>query len=77
MRFNAELDRRMYAKYYKAKGAHDKAVETARNFLSLGVNTQEQIAQATGLPLEEVQKLAEEMENLAQKAQISIKNEKN
>lgn len=44
-----------------AQGAHEKAVETARNFLALGVNTIEQIAQATGLPLEEVQQLATEV----------------
>lgn len=40
------------------QGAHDARVETARNFLALGVVTQEQIAQATGLPLAEVQSLA-------------------
>lgn len=40
------------------QGAENKAVETARAFLSLGVATIEQIAQATGLPLEKVQELA-------------------
>lgn len=41
-----------------AQGAHEARVETARAFLSLGVATQEQIATATGLPLAEIQKLA-------------------
>lgn len=40
-----------------AYGEHKKAIETARNFLALGVVTHEQIAKATGLPLTEVQQL--------------------
>lgn len=40
-------------------GAHDKAVENAKNFLKMNVNSIEQIAQGTGLTVEEVQKLAE------------------
>lgn len=44
-----------------SRGAHDKAVETARNLLALGVATPEQIAQATGLPLAEVQQMAKEV----------------
>lgn len=62
-RFNAELDRRMYAKYYREEGARKKAKETARNLLSLGIATQEQIAQATGLSLAEVRKLARKVAN--------------
>ena len=37
-------------------GAHDKAVETARNFLKMGL-TLEQVSTGTGLPLSEVQAL--------------------
>ena len=38
------------------RGAHEKAVETAKNLLSLGLS-HEQIASATGLPIEEIEKL--------------------
>ena len=41
-----------------AEGAHDKAVETARNFINMGFNL-EQIAQGTGLSLEEVTQIKE------------------
>ena len=37
-----------------AEGAHDKAIESARNLLALNILTAEQIAQANGLSLEEV-----------------------
>ena len=40
-------------------GAHDKAVENAKSFLKMELGTIEQIAQGTGLTVEEVQKLAE------------------
>ena len=43
-----------------AQGAHDKAVESARNLLAMNILTPEQIAQATGLPLEEVLALQKE-----------------
>ncbi len=43
------------------KGAHKKAVENAKNFLKMNVNSIEQIAQGTGLSVEEVQKLADEI----------------
>ncbi len=39
------------------KGAQEKAVEAARSFLAMNVLTAEQIAQGTGLPLEQVLKL--------------------
>lgn len=42
------------------QGAYEKAVETAKNLLSLGVNTLVQIAQVTGLSLSEIQKLKQE-----------------
>ena len=43
------------------QGRQEKAVEAARNLLKMKLGTFEQIAQAQGLPLEEVQKLAEEL----------------
>ena len=42
----------------EAKGAYDKAVDTARNFLAMGLLSVEQIAQGTGLTVEEVASLA-------------------
>ena len=39
------------------KGEQKKAVKTAKNLLSMGVLTPEQIAQATGLTTEEIRKL--------------------
>ncbi len=39
------------------KGQHLKAINTARNLLKLGVLTNEQIAQSTGLSVAEVEKL--------------------
>lgn len=41
-----------------AQGEYNARIETARAFLKLGVVTNEQIAQATGLPLAEVRRLA-------------------
>jgi len=43
-----------------AEGKHKKAVEDARNFLAEGISP-EIIAKCTGLPFEEVQKLADEI----------------
>ena len=40
----------------EAKGARNKAIETARNFLKKNISA-EIIAECTGLPLEEVNKL--------------------
>ncbi|MBQ2207691.1 MAG: hypothetical protein II413_10870 [Treponema sp.] len=40
-------------------GIYDKAIETAQNFLRMGVATVEQIAAATGLSLEKVQEFAD------------------
>ncbi len=39
-----------------AEGSHAKAIETARNFLRMGLS-KEQVAQGTGLSLEEINKL--------------------
>lgn len=43
------------------KGARDKTIENAKNFLKMKLGTVEQIAQGTGLTQEEVQKLADEL----------------
>ena len=43
-----------------SQGAEQKAIETAKNLLNMGL-TLEQAAQGTGLPLEEVEKLATEL----------------
>ena len=40
-----------------SQGAHDKAVETARSAVDLGLSVQ-QIMTLTGLPLEEIEQLA-------------------
>ena len=45
----------------RAEGAQQKAVEAARNFLTINVGTPEQIAQGTGLPLEQVLELQKEL----------------
>ena len=44
----------------KAEGENERALSTARNMLAMGLGTPGQIAQATGLSLEEVEKLAKE-----------------
>ena len=46
-----------------AEGARENAIETAKNFLRMKLGTIGQIAQGTGLTVEEVQKLAETMKN--------------
>ena len=43
-----------------AEGAHDKAVEAATNLLKMKLGTVEQIAQAQGLSVEEVETLAKD-----------------
>ena len=43
------------------KGAQEKAVEAARNLLKMNLGTPEQIAQAEGLPLEQVLELQKEL----------------
>jgi len=45
----------------KTAGKQEKAVEAAEKLLELGTMSVEQIAYVTSLPLEEVQKLAEEL----------------
>ncbi len=41
------------------EGANEKAIEAAKNLLKMNILTIEQIAQAEGLPVEDVQKLAQ------------------
>ena len=43
------------------KGAQEKALEAARNLLAMNVLSPEQIAQAEGLPLEQVLELQKEL----------------
>lgn len=45
----------------REEGAQEKAVEDARNFIAMNVLTPEQIAQGTGLPLEQVLELQKEL----------------
>lgn len=44
-----------------AEGQQQKALETAENLLKMNVLTAEQIAQGTGLPLEQVLELQKEI----------------
>ncbi len=44
------------------EGIQKNKKETARNLLLLGVLTDEQIAQATGIPIEDVRRLKEDRE---------------
>lgn len=54
-------------------GRNEMALATAKNLLSFGVNTLEQISQATGLALETVQKLAAEYVNSKPQLATEIK----
>ena len=45
------------------QGKQEQAEETAKNLLVMKILTEEQIAQGTGLPIEKVQELAEELHN--------------
>ena len=42
------------------QGAHEKAIETAKNFLDMGLPI-DKIAQGTGLPLQTVEELAKSL----------------
>ncbi len=46
-----------------AQGVSQKAVEDAENFLRMNVLSFEQVSQGTGLPLEQVQEIAERIGN--------------
>ena len=54
----AEADYRNGLKLAEERGREETRTETARNMLAMGLGTPAQIAQVTGLPLEEVEKLA-------------------
>ncbi len=56
-----EEDERKIRNTMKYYGRKEGIEDTARNFLKLGVNTVEQIAEATGLSLEEVNQLKIEL----------------
>ena len=47
------------------QGEQKKAVDTARNFLKMNVLTPAQISEGTGLPLDEVNRLAMELKKEA------------
>lgn len=57
----------------RREGRNEMAISTAKNLLSFGVNTLEQISQATGLALETVQKLAAEYANSKPQLATEIK----
>ena len=57
------LARKQALKEGREEGRHITAVENAKNFLKMKILSDAQIAQGTGLPLEEVQKLAAEINN--------------
>ena len=54
----AEADYRNGLILAEEKGEKKRALSDARNMLAMGLGTPAQIAQVTGLPLEEVEKLA-------------------
>ncbi len=47
------------------RGVHETAIANAKNFLRMNLGSPEQIAQGTGLPLEQVLALKEELEHEA------------
>ncbi len=55
-----EWDREMACMRAKGRneGAQEKAAETATNLIKMRVGTLEQIEQATGVPMEELQRIA-------------------
>ncbi len=57
--FNQELYEKNVREDGYLEGQADKAIEDAENLLRMRLGTVDQIAQATNLPLEKVQKLAE------------------
>lgn len=56
-----ELGVKMELKLEKIEGRQEKAVESAKIFLEMKVLSTEQIAKGTGLSIQEVEKLAEEI----------------
>ena len=57
--YDYDLDMQVKAEEAREEGAHDKAIEAATNLLKMQVLTIEQIAQVTGLSIEELKTLNE------------------
>ena len=55
-----KVQRREAFRLGREEGAEQKAIETAKNFLKMGLSL-EQISQGTGLPLEKIQELEKEI----------------
>ena len=64
-----EMESRRLKAEGRKEGIHEKAIESARNLLAMNILTPEQIAQATGLSLEEVLSLKETLRNLDKNTQ--------
>ena len=61
--YDYDLDMQVKAEEAREEGAHDKAVEAAKNLLKMNILSVEQIAQVQGLSLEEVEALKSELHN--------------
>lgn len=57
-----EFDQELYDKCRHEEGAQEKALETANNLLKMKLGSPDQIAKATGLPLEKVLELESQIE---------------
>lgn len=57
----AERDRTSSIHSAERRGRREQALTAAKNFLAMNILTHEQIARGVGLPLEEVEKLANQM----------------
>ena len=57
-----EFDQELFDRNRRREGAAEKAVETAKNLLKMKLGSIEQISQATGLPVEQVQTISTEMQ---------------
>ena len=56
-----EFDQEEYDRNRRREGSEENRQETARNLLDMGLLSNEQIAQATGLSLEDVARLGAEL----------------
>lgn len=59
--YDEEEVRRDFIEEGREMGAQQKAIENAINFIKMDLGTPEQIAQGTGLPLEQVLQLQEQL----------------
>ena len=57
-----EFDQELFDRNRRREGAEEKAVETAKNLLKMKLGSIEQISQATGLPIEQVQSLSAKLQ---------------